>query len=169
MIPPDRNRPPIPAEIARRVLIEAGHRCAIPTCRYIEVEIHHIVPWADGKTHRYDNLIALCANCHRRADRGEIDRKSLRIYKINLRFAHDKYSQLEMDVLFDLYKLPHNHGLPWLAFQLIFLKRLWDSEFIEMHENPTGSMIGNLKTTPDTIAITDKGRAFIEDLGVEQL
>ena len=165
----DRNRPPIPAEIERRVLVEAGHRCAIPTCRYIEVEIHHIIPWSEGKTHRYGNLIALCANCHRRADRGEIDRKSLHIYKVNLRFAHDKYSQLEMDVLFELYKLPYDQGLPWLAFQLIFLKRLWDSGFIEIHEMETGSTIGNLKTTPDTIAITDKGRAFIEDLGVEHV
>jgi hypothetical protein len=40
--------------------------------------------------------ILFCPNCHRRADRGEIDRKSLRLYKLNLRFAHDKYSQLEM-------------------------------------------------------------------------
>ena len=40
----DENRPPIPADIKRKVLVEAGHRCAIPTCRYIEVEIHHIAP-----------------------------------------------------------------------------------------------------------------------------
>jgi predicted restriction endonuclease len=96
------GRPPIPADIRRRVLVEAGHRCAIPTCRYIEVDIHHIIPWAQRQAHEYDNLIALCPNCHRRADRGEIDRKSLRRYKINLRFIHDKYSQLEIDILFEL-------------------------------------------------------------------
>jgi 5-methylcytosine-specific restriction endonuclease McrA len=71
------GRPPVPADIRRRVLVEAGHRCAIPTCRYIEVDIHHIIPWATCQAHEYDNLIALCPNCHRRADRGEIDRKSL--------------------------------------------------------------------------------------------
>src|ERR1700733_7467071 len=96
---------PIPAEVRRRVLVEAGHRCAIPTCRYIEVDIHHIIPWAKCEAHEYDNLIALCPNCHRRADAGEIDRRSLRLYKFNLRFVHDKYSQLEMDLLFDLYSL----------------------------------------------------------------
>jgi len=88
----DSQRPNIPAEIERCVLVEAGHRCAIPTCRYIEVEIHHIIPWATCQKHEYENLVALCANCHRRADRGEIDRKALRIYKANLRFAHDKFS-----------------------------------------------------------------------------
>ena len=101
-VPTGNDRPPIPAEIRCRVLVEAGHRCAIPTCRYIEVDVHHIVPWAQCQTHEYDNLIALCANCHRRADAGKIDRKSLKLYKLNLRFAHDKYSQLEMDVLFEL-------------------------------------------------------------------
>lgn len=99
------GRPPIPAEIRRRILVEAGHRCAIPTCRYIEVDVHHIVPWAQCQAHEYDNLIALCPNCHRRADRGEIDRKSLRLYKANLRFVHDKYSQLEMDILFELRRM----------------------------------------------------------------
>jgi HNH endonuclease len=90
--------------------VEAGHRCAIPTCRYIEVDVHHIVPWAQCQTHEYDNLIAICQNCHRRANRGEIDRKSLLLYKINLRFVHDKYSQLEMDILFELAAMP-----PWNA------------------------------------------------------
>jgi HNH endonuclease len=116
------GRPPIPADIRRRVLVEAGHRCAIPTCRYIEVDVHHVVPWAQCQSHEYDNLIALCPNCHRRADRGEIDRKSLRLYKFNLRFAHDKYSQIEMDILFELFRIPVNEGMPWLGFNLILLK-----------------------------------------------
>src|SRR5258708_15613587 len=88
----------IPSEVRRRILVEAGHRCAIPTCRYIQVDVHHIIPWSKCKEHKYENLIALCPNCHQRADSGEIDRKSLRLYKRNLRFAHDKYSQLEMDI-----------------------------------------------------------------------
>ena len=39
------SRRNIPAKLKRRVLVEAGHRCAIPACRQIEVQIHHIVPW----------------------------------------------------------------------------------------------------------------------------
>lgn len=78
------NRPAIPAEIRRAVLVEAGHRCAISTCKYPSVDVHHIVPWEISQSHDYENLIALCPNCHRRADSGEIDRKSLRIYKARL-------------------------------------------------------------------------------------
>jgi len=78
------SRPAIPREIKRAVLIEAGHRCAIQTCKYPAVDVHHIIPWEKTKDHNYDNLIALCPNCHRRADRGEIDRKSLRMYKAQL-------------------------------------------------------------------------------------
>ena len=78
------NRPPIPAEIRRFVLVEAGHRCAIPTCRYPDVDVHHIIPWATCLSHDFENLITLCPNCHRRADAGGIDRKSLRLYKAQL-------------------------------------------------------------------------------------
>ena len=91
--------------------LEAGHRCAIHTCReIIEVDIHHIVPWSKCKEHNYENLIALCPNCHRLADRGRIDRKSLRMYKANLRYAHDRFSQLEVDLLFQLYKIPESEN-----------------------------------------------------------
>lgn len=162
-------RPPIPAEIRRRVLVEAGHRCAIPTCRYIEVDVHHIIPWAQCQAHEYDNLIALCPNCHRRADKREIDRKSLRLYKINLRFAHDKYSQLEIDVLFELFQLPEGDCLPWLEYMWILLKRLLDSDFIYLIRTESGSWIGDIKTTPDLIGITPKGREFISDLGLHEL
>jgi 5-methylcytosine-specific restriction endonuclease McrA len=75
------RRPKIPAELRRRILVEAGHRCAIPTCRHIEVDVHHIIPWEKVRKHSYANLIALCPNCHRRATSGEIDRKSLLMYK----------------------------------------------------------------------------------------
>lgn len=75
------TRPAIPMEIQRAVLIEAGHKCAIPACRHPRVEIHHIIPWAKCKKHEYQNLIALCPNCHARAHDGEIDRKSLLRYK----------------------------------------------------------------------------------------
>lgn len=76
------GRPNIPADLERAVLIEAGHRCAIHTCRSeAGIDVHHIVPWAKCKKHEFDNLIALCPNCHRRAHKGEIDAISLRNYK----------------------------------------------------------------------------------------
>ncbi|MFE6766381.1 HNH endonuclease [Streptomyces sp. NPDC057689] len=80
------SRPAIPRELRRRVLIEAGHRCAIPTCRATPVEIAHITPWAKTKKHEFNNLIALCPNCHTRFDdpHNPLDRKSMRQYKAKL-------------------------------------------------------------------------------------
>lgn len=164
------TRPPIPADIRRRVLVEAGHRCAIPTCRYIECDVHHIIPWAQCQTHEYDNLIALCPNCHRRThDGGDIDRKSLRLYKFNLRFAHDKFSQLEMDILFELNKIPSGQGIMWPPFMHILLKRLIDSNYIQIIEQSGGVFIGGMKTNPDHLIITPSGRTFLSELGLHEM
>jgi hypothetical protein len=78
------TRDTIPAELRRAVLIEAGHRCAVPRCGHTDIDVHHIIPWEICKKHEYNNLVALCPNCHRRAHKGEIDRKSLHIYKARL-------------------------------------------------------------------------------------
>jgi 5-methylcytosine-specific restriction endonuclease McrA len=66
------SRPALPRKLEREVLMEAGHRCAIPVCRQTPVEIAHIVPWAEVKGHSFDNLIALCPTCHTRYDRGRL-------------------------------------------------------------------------------------------------
>lgn len=167
------ERPPIPAELRRRILVEAGHRCSIPTCRYIEVEVHHIVPWAKCNCHEYENLIALCPNCHRRADRGEIDRKSLFLYKVNLRFAHDKFSQFEMDTLFDLNGLAENNGRPWPAYMNLLLKRILDAGYVKVVDIGAGMSIGmaggTVKATPDALVITTDGRKFVQAISVAEL
>jgi hypothetical protein len=163
------GRPPIPAELRRRVLVEAGHRCAIPTCRYIEVDVHHIVPWAQCQAHEYDNLIALCPNCHRRADAGDIDRKSLRLYKLNLRFIHDKYSQLELDILFELYRLGPGQGIQWPPFNHILLKRILESGFIQVIQPSGNVLIGGMRANPDHLVLTNKGREFVSELGLHEL
>lgn len=151
------------------MLVEAGHRCAIPTCRHIDVDIHHIVPWSETEAHDYDDLIALCPNCHRRADRGDIDRKSLRIYKANLRYAHDKFSQFEMDTLFDLGSIPENYARPFPEYLGLLIKRLLDAEFVQLLQPSSGMAIGTASGTlnigPSNLIITKKGRAFLKDLG----
>ncbi|MFF3229124.1 HNH endonuclease [Nocardia suismassiliense] len=78
------DRPPIPNELRRAVLVEAGHRCAIPTCRQYPVEVDHIVDWAKTRRHDFDNLIALCPTCHARKTKGEIDTLAMKQYKLNL-------------------------------------------------------------------------------------
>jgi len=90
------NRDTIPAEVKRAVLVEAGHRCAIPTCRATTTEIAHIVPWSDSQSHAFENLIALCPNCHTRYDqKKEIDRLSVKAYKHNLGILNHRYGEFE--------------------------------------------------------------------------
>jgi len=162
------SRSNIPAELKRRVLCEAGHRCAIHTCRHIEVDIHHIVPWSKCKEHNYENLIALCPNCHRLADRGRIDQKSLRIYKANLRYAHDKFSQFEVDVLFELHDNPEKVPLPFPSSMQLLIKRILDAGYIRM-EKPAGSVHSfGMQISPVYIFLTDKGQEYIDSLEVDQ-
>ena len=162
------QRPAIPTEVRRRVLVEAGHRCAIPTCRYIEVDAHHIIPWETCQKHEYENLIALCPNCHRRADKGDIDRKALRMYKANLRFAHDKFSQFEMDLMFELYQAPQDAVCQWPPFLMLMVKRLLDAAYIQRHEHEGGVFLGGMKASPDHLVITAGGREFIQSLGFDK-
>jgi hypothetical protein len=80
------TRRPLPSALARQIKVEAGHRCAIPTCRQWPVEIAHIVPYRLVKTHSFDNLIALCPTCHMRYDNTkDIDQASMEQYKALLR------------------------------------------------------------------------------------
>ena len=61
------TRPAIPVDVQREVLFEARHRCAV-CCEPTPLERAHIHPWSTSKDHSAANLIALCANCHTRAD-----------------------------------------------------------------------------------------------------
>lgn len=93
------ERPAVPAAVKRAVLVEAGHRCALPTCRQTPVEIAHIEPWSTVKSHAVENLIALCPTCHTRYDNGDIDRISMRQYKASLAILNNRYTDIERQLL----------------------------------------------------------------------
>lgn len=163
------RRPKIPAELKRRVLCEAGHRCAIHTCRQIEVEIHHIIPWSQCREHKYENLIALCPNCHKMAERGKIDRKALRIYKANLRYAHDKFSQFEVDILFLLHSGEEKDYLQFPPFMILLINRILDAGYVDIAENRSVSMqVSGMEMSPVYVLLTDRGREYIDSLGIDQ-
>lgn len=94
-----QDRPDIPMPLKRAVLVEAGHRCAIPACRQTPVELAHITPWSKTKEHTFGNLIALCPTCHTRFDRNEIDHKSMLQYKQNLEVLNGRYTDVERQIL----------------------------------------------------------------------
>ena len=165
----EKDRTSISADLRRKILVEAGHRCAIPTCRNIIVDVHHILPWKKCKKHEYNNLIALCPNCHRRAGKGEIDTKSLRMYKNNLRLLYDKFTLFEIDVLFELDKIPQDKAMQFPPYLILLVKRIIESGYIDWIKTPPGVMIGGMKSNPDYIKITDKGREFIKSLYSENI
>jgi hypothetical protein len=54
------------AKVKSMALVEAGHRCAIPTCRHPTTEIAHIVPESQSHDDSFANLIALCPKCQKK-------------------------------------------------------------------------------------------------------
>src|SRR5450759_1684073 len=87
-------RTTIPRDIVTSVLIEAGYRCAVPTCRNIlAIDLHHIVEVKDGGPNESANLLALCPTCHALYTRGTISKEAIDAWKtmlVALNHAFDK-------------------------------------------------------------------------------
>lgn len=138
--------------------MEAGHRCAIPTCRQTPVELAHIEPWNTVKEHTFDNLIALCPTCHTRYDKGDIDRRAMLQYKANLSILNGRYGDLERRVLryfathpdWDSIYLPK--GLDILLMYLFDDGLLVEKNDLKYLFSKEGTMY----------QITSKGREFVE-------
>lgn len=86
----------IPPRLRLDMLIEAGYRCAVPTCRTIlTLELHHIDPVREDGMNVPDNLIVLCPNCHTMLEKGIISPEAINVYKtmlVSLGHAFDKES-----------------------------------------------------------------------------
>ena len=61
-----RNTTTIPPRVRREVLARDKHRCRAPGCgRTRFLEVHHIVSRHQGGANQPENLMTLCASCHR--------------------------------------------------------------------------------------------------------
>jgi hypothetical protein len=155
------NRPAIPRQLEREILIEAGHRCAIPTCRQTPVEVVHIIPWSQIKEHTFDNLIALCPTCHTRYDNGEIDRKAMQQYKANLSILNGRYGDLEQRVL-RIFVEQLNANQIWLpgGFDILLMNLLKDGLLIDTGRN-SGVILAGVPSAK-LYQLTSNGREFIQ-------
>jgi hypothetical protein len=151
------QRPPIPAALERLLLVECGHRCAIPTCRQHPVELAHIIPWAQVKVHKFENLIALCPTCHTRYDNGEIDRQSMRTYKLNLLLVHSRYGDLEQRLIRMLVKDRTTDEFWWFADMQILLPYLLDDGLIQ----DTGKMRKQGGLVQKLYKLTKNGQMYV--------
>ena len=165
----ENDRISIPSELKRQILVEAGHRCAIPTCRQTPVEIAHIIPWASCKSHTFDNLIALCPTCHTRFDNGDIDRKSMRLYKHNLGVLNSRYGDMEQRILRVFSESPKADEI-WLpgGLDIMLLYLIRDGLLINTGQH--GGVIIAGVPSRTLYRLTDSGRIFIEKwLGAGEL
>lgn len=154
------SREHIPAELKRKILVEAGHRCAIPTCRFPTTELAHIIPYSKVKKHDHHNLIALCPNCHTRFDKGEIDKKSIDIYKSKLMFLSDRYSKYELNVLDFLRK--ENKVI---VYGHLSIKNLVDNDLVKNAHTVCSFTYddGTVELQEFVVVLTENGKEFLKN------
>lgn len=164
-----QGRPAIPADLDRAVRVEAGHRCAIPICRQTDgLQIAHIISWATAQTHEFVNLILLCAICHIRFDRGEIDRKAMQQYKANLGLLNRRYGDFERRVLEILATEPRRSWLNLSPGSDIHLWYLVKDGILQRDPNDASTIaqFGRLRSRLERVEVylvTDTGREFIDN------
>lgn len=97
------------------------------------------------------------------ADSGTIDRKALRMYKQNLRSAHDEFSRFEVDLLFECYQ-KRGSSIPWPKFLLVLINRILELKYVDVIPGNVGINIGGLDNSPVYLSINDAGVSYIESL-----
>ncbi|MCG5464839.1 HNH endonuclease [Micromonospora sp. MED01] len=159
------GRPAVPAQLRRDLLVEAGHRCTIPTCRQpTPLQLEHIEDWAKVQRHEFANMIVLCANCHARKTAGQIDRKSLHQYKANLAVLNNRYGEVERRVLELFATSGQLHAYVEFpgTFEILLMYLLRDGLLTRLP--PQGRVQMEIMGVPQAVqyALTDTGRAFVQ-------
>ena len=141
--------------VKRRVLVEAAHRCAIPTCRNPTTEIAHIVPESQSHDDSFENLIALCPDCQNK----EIDRQSIRMYKRNLGILNSRYSDFERRVFDQIAETDRRSFVVEAGFEILLLHAVKDGLLKRVELSPVA--IQRAEPTQYKYEVTDEGLDFI--------
>lgn len=175
------QRPDIPAEIIRQLMIDAGWRCSIPTCGTTSaLEIDHIEEWSKVREHKYENLIVLCPTHHAMKQTGsrprELNVTALKIVKQNQIALSGRYGDVERRVLEHFVRNPGESEVVLPGDFEILLMHLLDAGLLKKEFEAEGSVIIHVSEvdstpTPETSLVirqvyrlTTDGRSTIEDL-----
>ncbi len=139
----------------RMALVEAGHRCAIPTCRHPTTETAHILPESESDDESFANLIALCPDCQKK----EIDRQSIRGYKRNLAILNSRYSEFERRVFDQIAETDRRSFTIGAGFEILLLHAVNDGLLKRVELATVGAQRG--EPTQYTYEVTDEGLDFI--------
>ena len=145
----------VPMARKRMVLVEAGHRCAIPICRHPTTEITHIVPESQDHDDTFENLIALCPKCQKK----EIDRQSIRMYKRNLGILNSRYSDFERRVFDQIAETDRRSFIVEEGLEIPLLHAVNDGLLKRAELAPVAIQRG--EPTHYRYEVTDKGLDFV--------
>lgn len=137
------DRPAIPAELERAVMLEAGYRCAVPSCRTVApLQIDHIEDYARVQKHEFHNMIVLCSNCHGMKGTGprKLDRKALRQLKANLRRVNQRYNDTERRILEHFVENGPDGSIPLPGSEVLYSYLVKDG-IIELDPNSDASYV----------------------------
>lgn len=159
----------IPADIRRAVLMESGHACAIPACRFPATEFAHIEPYAKVQRHEVWNIVALCPNHHHLFDQKKmIDAKSMKAYKLKLQLLNQRYTKYELRLLTVLAEKPvvvvsgEIEAMGLLQDGLIENAKTFEAQSVSITDNESGQKVFEDHFVQSFAArLTSKGREFI--------
>jgi hypothetical protein len=160
-----KQRKALPIHVRTEVLIEAGFRCAVPTCRTIlAIDLHHIVKVSQGGPDDASNLLALCPTCHALYHRGEIAPEAILVWKSMLVSLNQGFDREAKDKLLFLAvthrpKLFSADGV--LAFTGLIASGLvkCGPERLVVHARGSGADISKSRYP---LELTEKGRMVVE-------
>jgi hypothetical protein len=139
----------------RMALVEAGHRCAIPTCRHPTNETAHILHESENDDDSFANLIALCEKCQKK----EIDAQAIRGYKRNLAILNSRYSEFERRVFDQIAETDQRSFIVEPGFDILLLHAVNDGLLKRVELARVGAQRG--EPTHYTYEVTDEGLDFI--------
>jgi len=149
--------------VKRQVLIEAGYRCGIPTCRnLLLLDLHHIVEVAKGGSNDPGNLLPLCPTCHAMYTRGQIPLEAIRAYKVVLVSLSQAFDRRAIDDVLFLERVSHTNrdfvctGDGVTRFTQLYAAGLAQFEFFQ------GRRGGGGDVDYYRISMTPKGRRLLE-------